>query len=305
MAGYRIVPGENTHAESLGMRTAGAIEVACTLSDHVALRRVIDCIQHEGGHAVALAQAEVLDATAGRKVSALVYDMEPEDAPPPAFLRRVHAARPDWPIWLYHRRCVPVMEWVAEVGSLRSVWATAQLPGPEHETEIRVHVRRLLTSVPRVRLLHLLDSVLRPLPTEGRGFLEMGLERLDQGQAKRFRIRNGTAGNRGELRHLERVCLTATGLGPKRLFDRLLLVFLTFKTLAFDLPLDRAAEQVGLSSKDLDRLRCRVLGADADSAALEPRAQFEYALIALTRACKVPEQAARRIVQQVVRERLA
>jgi len=166
-------------------------------------------------------------------------------------------------------------------------------------------VRRLLTSVPRVRLLYLLDSVLRPLAVEAREFLEVGLERLDGGEAKRFRIRSGVAGRQGKLRHLERLCVTATGLGPKRLFDHLLLVFLTFKALAFDMPLDSAAEQAGLSRKDLDRLRRRILGLDADAASLEPRAQFEYAVIALTKVCKAPPEAAGEIVQQVVRERLA
>lgn len=138
-----------------------------------------------------------------------------------------------------------------------------------------------------------------------RVFLELALQRSDGGDASRFRVRNGTAGDRGTLRYLERVCRRATGLGPKRLFDHLLLVFLTFKALAFDVPLERAAEQASLSSKDLDRLRHRVLGSDADAAALGPRAQFEYALMALTKVCKAPPAAAEDIVQQVVRERSA
>lgn len=281
------------------------VRVGCVLTDRGALARVTSAIRQEHGRIVALTRREVLDATPGGRIAGLIYDMEPGDTTAVDLVRRVHAARPDWPMWLYHAPRAAVIEGVGHVASLRGVWATSQGTGPLHEKELRMHARRLVTSVPRVRLLYLLDKILRPLPAEVREFLGVVLQRLDGGEAKRFRIRNGTAGNRGNLRHLERLCVTATGLGPKRLFDHLLLVLLTFKALAFDVPLEHPAEQARLSRKDLDRLRHRILGTDAESAALEPRAQFEYALMALTKVCKAPPGAAGEIVQQVVRERLA
>ena len=283
----------------------GLVKVGCTLADRAALAGVANATQQEHGCAVPLTRSEVLDAVVRRTITALVYDMEPGDRAAVEFVRQVHATRPDWPVWLYHTPRAAVIDAVAHVVSLPGVWATSQGMEPLPEQEIRMQVRRLVTSVPRVRLLYLLNSVLRPLPAEARQFLELALERSDGGDALRFKVRNGTTGNRGQLRHLERLCGRATGLGPKRLFDHLVLVFLAFKALASDVPLGRAAEQAGLSPKDLNRLGHRVLGADADVAALDPRAQFEYALVALAKVCKAPPAAAEDIVQQVVHERSA
>ena len=221
------------------------------------------------------------------------------------FVRQVHAARPDWPVWLYYPARTAVIERVADLVSVRGVWATPQGIGPVHEREIRAHIRRLVTSVPRVRLLYLLDSILRPLPMEVRGYLEVSLTHRDHAGPRAFRVRDGAATAVGQLRHLERLCNAATLPGPKRLLDHLMLVFLTFKTLAFDVPLPRAAEQVGLSPKAVDRLRHGVLGAAAQWAELQPRAQFEFALMALAQACKAPQQAAEDIVERIVREHLA
>ena len=287
------------------MPAVGAVKVGCVLTDRGALARVASAIRREHGWSVPLTRSEVVDAAARRTIAALVYDMEPGDRTGVDLVRQVHATRPEWPTWLYYAPRATLMDVVAEVLSLRGVWATSQGTGPVHEQEIRMHARHLVTSVPRVRLLSLLDSILRPLPREARQLLEMGLARLDGGVATRFRIRNGTTGNRGALRHLERLCVRATGLGPKGLLDHLVLVFLAFKALAFDVPLERAADQMGFSPKDLHRLGHRLLGADADAAALDPRAQFEYALVALAKVCKAPRAAAEDIVQQVVRERSA
>jgi len=287
------------------MPRAGTVSVACTLSDHLAFRRVADCIRREGGRALASTRADVLAATAGGGVGALVYDLEPADASAADLVRQIHGARPDWPVWLYYAPRVGVIEAVADVASLRGVWATPQGIGSLHDGEIRPHIRRLVRSMPRVQLLHLLGSILRPLPTEVREYLEVSLEHRDHAGPRSFRVRNGAANLPAKLRHLERMCKAATGLGPKRLLDHLVLAFLTFKGLAFDIPVARAAEQAGLSLKDLDRLRHRVLATDAESVALEPRAQFEYALIALTMVCRAPREAAGEIVQQIVRERLA
>ncbi len=166
-------------------------------------------------------------------------------------------------------------------------------------------MRRLLDSVPRVRLLHFLDGVLRSLPAEVREFLELSLERRDHGESSRFRIRNGAGGFKNMIRHLERACHAATLPGPKRLLDHLMLVFVTFKRFAFDVPLTGAVEQAGLSAKAFDRLRHRVLGADTQWAELEPRAQFEFALMALAETCSVPRETATEIVEQVAGKRLA
>lgn len=287
------------------MPNPGTVSVALTVSDQAALHRVADRILQERGRPVVLTPRQVLAVTEAAGVDALVYDMESGDSSAVDVVSRVHAARPDWPIWLYYPPHPSVAKGVAEVASLRGVWATAQAAGPEHDAEIRMHLRRLVTSVPRLRVLHLLDSVLRQLPADVREFLKVGLDRLDGGGAQRFRVRNGTADDRGKLRRLERLCVKATGLGPKRLLDHLLLVFLAFKVLAFDVLLERAAEQAGLSPRDLDRLRRRVLGTDAHAAALDPRAQFEYALIALAKVCQAPSEAVGDIVHQVVREQLA
>ncbi len=290
------------HAPDAG---GAKIRVGCVLSDPETFARVREAVQLEGAEPLRVAKAQALEVTTRARIAALVYDMEPGDASAVEFVIRVHAARPDWPVWLYYRPRPAVIERVAEVAALPGIWSASQGSGDRHEAEIRAHVRRLVTAVPRVRLLHLLDSVLRPVPVEVRQFLEVSLaHRVHTGPAA-FRIRNGAANLSTNLRHLEKVCKSATDAGPKRLSDDLLLVFLTFKTLVFRVPLRTGAEHAGISSKDLDRLCRRVLGPDAEAAALEPRAQFEYALAALTKACRLPAEAADEIVQQVLREQVS
>jgi hypothetical protein len=281
---------------------AGTVSVACTLTDRLAFLRVAECLRQEGGHALAVSRSDVLTAAEAGMTAGLVYDLEPGDARAAEFVWKVQSARPDWPVWLYYPPRAAVIERVADVAALRGVWATQQGTGPLHEKEIRVHVRRLVTSVPRVRLLCLLDSVLRPLPAAVRQYLEAMLEHRDHAGPRAFRVRNGAANFPGTIRHLERLSRAATGLGPKRLLDRLMLVFLTFKTLVFDVPLLSAAEQAGLSSKTFDRLRHHALGPDARWAELEPRAQFEFALMALAKACRVPQHTAQEVMHKVALE---
>lgn len=171
--------------------------------------------------------------------------------------------------------------------------------------EVRAHVRRLLASVPRLLLLRVLTDILRPLPPDVRHFLERSLERRDHYRSGRFRLLNDTPDQSAALRHLELLCKSRNDVGPKQLFDNLLLVFITFKSLVFQLPPGTAAAQVGISSKDLYRLRRRVLRANSSAASLEPRAQFEYALMALARACQAPEHSAEQVLQHLTREHLA
>jgi hypothetical protein len=151
---------------------------------------------------------------------------------------------------------------------------------------------------------YLLDSVLSPLPVELRRYLEVSLEHRNHAAPRSFRVRNGVS-SLGKLRHLEQVCDAATGMGPKALLDRLVLLFLTFKTFAFDMPLGTAAEQAGLSPKAVDRLRYRILGAGIPWPKDQPRAQFALALMALAEACRVPQQVAQEVVEHVAQERRA
>jgi len=283
----------------------GIVEVGCTLSDPRVLARVSNGIALEGGHACCLGRGQVLEATGGTRVAALVYDMAPEEGCALDFVKDVSAVRPDWPIWLYHAPCAALMEQVADLACLRNVWASSQAGGPLHDAEVRMHVRRLLTSVPRVRLLHLLDSVLRPLPGEVRDFLEISLAQRDHAGPRAFRVRNGAANLPSKLRQLERLCHAASVPGPKRLLDHVMLVFATFKTVACDVPLPRAAGQAGLSLKALDDLRHRVLGPHTRWAELEPRARFEFALMALAKACDAPQQAAAEILRLVIHHHVA
>jgi hypothetical protein len=60
---------------------------------------------------------------------------------------------------------------------------------------------------------------------------------------------------------------------------------------------------VGLSRKEVDRFFVRALGSDFHWASLEPRAQFEFVLMALAATCHVGEREAEQTVQEVVRER--
>jgi hypothetical protein len=290
---------------NLSVSRIHAVAVGCTLSDPHVVGRVRDGIQQEGGRALCLDQADVLDATASGRIAALVYDLEPGDAPAVDLVVQVHAARQDWPVWLYYVPRIEVIERLAELAHLRNIWATPQSIGPVQAAEIRAHSRRLLRSVPRIRLLRLLDSILQPLPAEVREFLEVSLARRDHAGPRAFRSRNGAASLPTTLRRLERVCCSATLPGPKRLLDNLMCVFLTFRTFAFDVPLSSAAEQAGLSSKALDDLRHRVLGAASGAAKADPRAQFELAVMALAKACNAPHWAAGELVDQIARDRVA
>jgi hypothetical protein len=248
---------------------------------------------------VALTPDQVLEIP-GARIDCFVYDMEPGGRSAVDLVHEVHAARPDLPIWLYFPRRPAVIEGVARVASWHGVWATPQGTGPLHDLEIRVHARCLVTSVPYVRLRTLLDPILRQVPAEMSDFLARGLRPTYWSEARRFKIRDGTAGDSATLRRLERVCVAATGSGPKRLFDHLLMVLLTFKALAFDAPLQRAAEQAGLSRKDLDRLRQRVLRTDGGSATVvDPRAQFAFAVMALADVCNAPRRAAHEVLRDV------
>lgn len=281
----------------------GQVTVVCAVADPVALAEVATAIQKEHGRSVPLTPAMLPDAMAAARIAGLVYDMELGGRGAVDVVRQVHAARRDWPVWLYYPPVAAVIERVAEVASLRGVWATPQAMGPLHEREIRANIRQLLASVPRVRLLYLLDSILRPLPGDVREYLEVSLAHRDYSAPWVFRVRDVAPSLRCGLRHLERVCQAATGMGPKRLLDRLMLVFLSFKVLAFEIPLRKAAEQAGLSSKAVDHLRHRAFGADARWAELQPDAQFELALIALAQACRVPENMAEEVLQRTIRQR--
>ncbi len=286
------------------MSILGALRVGISLGDPVALCRVRERIRQEGGQTVALPRDAILHATASGGISALVYDMEPGDPIAVGLIRRIHAARPDCPIWLYYAPRLAVIERVAEVTWLGGVGATPQLSSPLHDAEIRAHVRHMLAFVPQVCLLHVLDSVMRSLPAEVRRFLEFRLECSDQGGAQHVKNRGPMVLARSELRHLERVCHNATLPGPMRLLDHLILALVTFKSFAFEIPLPGAVQQAGLSPKAFRRLRFGVFGADAQWVELEPRAQFDFALTAFAKACNIPRHAAEEIVEQVTRERV-
>ena len=155
--------------------------MACALRDPSALARVATCITRLGGQALALSRAAILSATLSAGIDALVFDLEPGDLSARDFVRTVHAARPDWPVWLYYGLRILIIERLAEVASLPRVWATPQLAHPAREAEIRVHVQSLVTSVPRFRLLRVLDPLLRTRPGEVRQFLETTFESAEQG----------------------------------------------------------------------------------------------------------------------------
>lgn len=284
---------------------AGLATIACVLSDPRALARILGAIRHEGGHGVALSQAAVLGSAVTRSIAALVYDMGAYGRSAVDFVRRVHAARPDWPVWLYYIPRAASTENVAEVASLRGVWATPQLAGLRAEYDLRVQARRMLALLPRARLLALLDNVLRGLPPAVRPLLETGLERVERNAGTRVKAREVAADMASTLRQAQRACQAAGLLSPKHLLDRLTLVFVAFKALMFDVPLPLAAQQVGLGPRAFRELQCRVFGRNARWARLDTRSQFDLALIALTAACRLPPTAAEEILQGGVMERYA
>lgn len=232
-------------------------------------------------------------------------DLEPGDASAVAFVTQIHAARPDWPLWLYYPPRPAVIGRIAEVACLRGAWSTPQVTRLEHEAEVRVNVRHLLDSVSRVQVFRLLHGILRQIPAGVREMVGVNLDRRGDVEPQGTRTLVRTAGTRGQLRHLERLCLDAKLPGPKRLLDHLALLLIAFKTMVCDVPSLRAAQQAGLSPKAFGELRRRLLGPDASLATLEPRAQFEFALMALAKACHVPPQIAERIVKEAVQQCVA
>jgi hypothetical protein len=263
-------------------------------------------IRREDAVSLALSQGAVLEATMTGQISAVVYDMEPgggESAV--AFVKAVHSARSDWPVWLYYIPRAAQIEQVAEAASLRGVWATPQLGGLGQEGDLRVQVRRLLTSLPRARLLALLDSILRMLPAPVIAFLQASLQQVDSGGSTRVKVQDVTAGRPTTLRHLERICQATALPGPKQLLDHLLLLFFSYKALFYDVPLPRAAEHGGLGPSALRGLAHRAYGRDAQWAELEPRSRFDFALMALADVCNVPRCTAEEIVQKAAGERWA
>lgn len=284
---------------------ATPLTIACAVSDQAVLIRVTQRIRQHGAQSKHLARAELLQATPDRAIAALVYDMEPGGAPAVDLIRAVRHARPEWPIWIYYAPRPLLMDAAALVASFRGIWATARVTHPAGEAEIDVHVRRLLTSAPRARLLRLLKSVLEPLPREVGAFLQTSLEGTSHIAPVRVKAANGTPHPRSRLRHLERLCDAADLPGPKRLLDHVWFVLLTYVSFAFDIPLRRVAAQEGLSRKGLERLRRRLLGGGAHVARLQPDVQFELALMSLTKVCGTPPQSADDIVQEVLGERQA
>jgi hypothetical protein len=268
-----------------------AARVACALNDSGAFRRIAACIEQLGTRAALLTQTEILAAGPARGFRALVYDLEPGDALAAAFVRRVRAARPGWPIWLYYAPRPAVIERVAEVARLRGVWATAQGDTALHAAEVRVHLRTLVSFLPCAQLLAILDNVFGAGPMELRRFLEAALEALARGDATGSNVGGGAASILSSRRHLERTCKAANLPRPKRLPDHLTLLLIALTTFAFDVPLASAAEQVGLSPQNLRALCHRVLGDGTRWAMLDPSAQFEFALMALAKAYKAPQQA--------------
>ncbi len=281
------------------------VQVACTLNDRVALVKVAESIRQHGGRTTRLSQAQLVQATRSDEISAVVYDMEPGGPSAVDLVHTVHDERPDWPMWIYYAPRAPVMDAVAQVASLRGVWATARAAALPVAAQVGIHVRRLLSSAPGARLLRLLRRVLEPLPTEVRVFLEASLEGTGRDAPARFKVGDGTAHVRSRLRHLERLCQAASLPRPKRLLDHVLFVSLAYETFVFDLPLARAGTHMGLSRKAIDGLRQRVLGPAARLARSQPRAQFEFAVMALAGVCRVPRRTADEVVERAVHERLA
>jgi hypothetical protein len=279
--------------------------VACVLNDPRTLARVLFALRREGGHGVALSQTAVLAGSATRTMRALIYDMVSHGRDAVDFVRRVHGARPDWPVWLYYVPRPGVIGRVGDVVTLRGVWATPQMTGPAQDADAGLHARRLMTALPRTRLLGVLDPLLRSLPLPVRTFLESSLEPTDLSATSRHSVRDASAALPHTQRHLERLCQDAGLLAPKKLLDRMTLVFIAFQGLVFDVPLDQAAQHAGLEPRALRELHHRVLGSDARWAELAPQSQFDFALIALARACNVSPGVAEQIVQRAAEERRA
>src|SRR3990172_6349819 len=148
------------------MTKASSVRVGCTFSDPAALAQVRDAIWNEAGQPVALTAAEALSAISSRRIDVWIWDMEPASPSSLELIRRVHMARPELPVWLYYSRRTAVIEPAAEAESLQNISATPQLRGPLQEIEIRAHLRRLLSSLPRIRLVRLVDRMLCSLPAE-------------------------------------------------------------------------------------------------------------------------------------------
>jgi hypothetical protein len=279
--------------------------VACVLSDPRTRARILSALRREGGHGVALSEAVVLAGSATRTMGALIYDMVSHGRDAVDFVRQAHAARPAWPVWLYYVPRPAVIARVSEVATFRGVWATPQMTGPAEEADLRLHARRLMTSLPRTRLLAVLDPLLRALPRTVRTFLRSGLDPAGPGGTRRQKVRDVSAGLPHTQRHLERLCQDAGLLAPKKLLDRMTLVFLAFKGLLFNVPLEHAAQQAGPDPRALRALHHGVFGPDARWADLEPRAQFEFALMAFAEACRVSPATAEEIMQRAATERYA
>lgn len=220
-----------------------------------------------------------------------------------AFVRKLHTARPDWPLWIYYEPREPVIQRVADVAMLSGVWATAQVSHAAQDAEVRVHVQRLIDSAPPQRLLHYLDPLLRQLPAEVRGFFAAQLGRRNEATLAQAPARHAETETRSDQRRLERIC-QVTGLpAPSTLLDHLLFTYVAFSSVALNVPLGVAAEDAALSPKALRGLLRRAMGTDARWAALAPASLFEFAIVSFAKACSMPEQLAQDVVQQVALER--
>ena len=269
----------------------------------IAFERVNHAIRQEGCRTVTPARADVPAVAGDGGSDALVYDLEPADLDAVAFVRHLHNTRPDWPVWIYYPPRGSFPERAAELGSLRWLCTTPQMAGALGERQIAAHVGALVAAVPRIQFVRILDGLLRPIPVEVKRFLTRSVEHLGGPYPRNTDLRQGIGESEADLRRLERICQGADLPGPKRMKDDATLAFLAFKTLAFGLPLLKAAQQVGLSRKEVDRLFVRALGQAFQWAPLEPRARFEFVIMALGATCHVGQREVEETVRQVVRER--
>jgi len=284
------------------MRVAGIVSVGCSVGGAKALKRVLRALEDQGAEAPVLTQPDILPAVHDHRIRALVYDLEPGDGSALSTVRDARRVRRELPIWLYYPLRTGFSGVAAEAGSLPGVWTTPQMAGQLEESEVGSHIARLVSLVPELRLRGLVRTLVGPVPLVIEGLVESCLQRLERGGRKSPKIQEIAAEARTSPHRWEERC-AARGLPPpKHVLDCLSLLHTTFMSWSSGASVAATGMRAGLTSKDLYRLRVRVLGSQELWHKLAAVDQFALAAMALAKACNVSTLLASEAVESFVKE---
>lgn len=245
-------------ATSARMTVGSPRTVGCCVAVGWADRAVTSALRDQQVRPVRMGVEELLSGSSPVRMSGLVYDFAPWTAEAQRRFRKLVATVPELPILLY---LPPTGSAFAALGCLPPAERVRlQVQGRDSESLrcLTDEVRWLLNARPRLQVLASLDFVIDSMESTAFLFAHQVLAMLGAGQRPRVHIVANTLGvsERTVARRLAQNGLPP----PKRFLDWLTMFQVVAVAATADISIRRAGRRAGLSSNDLYRIRCRLLG---------------------------------------------